>query len=290
MARILIHGGAWNAKEINIRNREQEATGRSCASVKLKGRSAIDIVEEAVALQELEEVLDAGIGSAMQLDGRIRMDAGICDSEGRYGAVLQIEHVATPIKVARRLLDYGYHSILSGEGAGQFAAENGFPKVSAFVSPVMEGFLNLRRRYPELTYQMLVRDMEDLNKKKLSTVGAVAIDDQGRLAAACSTGGLDFGYPGRVGDTAIFGAGVYCSKHVAVACTGEGDKVLRRLTARLVEDYFLKHGDIKAAAEEAIKDMLEKEKGLCGLIAIASNGESAVALSTTFMSTAEKQA
>lgn len=233
--------------------------------------------------QELEECLDAGIGSIVQLDGRIRMDAGICDSSGRYGAVLQIEHVATPVRVARRLLEIGYHSILSGEGARFFALEQGFPSVSPYTPETMKEFFSTRQSFPSLTYATLTQDIAGNDKKRMGTVGAVAIDDQGRLAAACSTGGLELGYPGRVGDTAIYGAGVYCSEHVAVACTGEGDKVLRRLTARQVEDGFLKHGSLQRAADDAVADLLNITKGYCGLIAVARTGEAAKSHSTSLM-------
>ena len=289
MPKILVHGGAWNSEPL-LDNIWQTATERSCANVKLQGRSALDVVEEAVALQELEDCLDAGIGSVVQLDGRIRMDAGICDSEGRYGAVLQIEQIATPIKVARRILDIGYHSILSGDGAQSFAKEEGFPLVSPYTPEAMEDFFKTRRQLPELNYKALTVDIEGTNKKRLSTVGAVAIDERGKLAAACSTGGLGYGYPGRVGDTAILGAGVYCSPHVAVACTGEGDKLMRRLTARRVEDGFLKHGSLQKAADEAVRDLLDKEKGYCGLIAVAHTGETAMANSTNIMTFAQKEA
>lgn len=288
MVKVLIHGGAWNAALPLSDDIWQTATDRSCVALSLKGRSALDIVEEAVALQELEECLDAGIGSVVQLDGRIRMDAGICDSSGHYGAVVQIEQVATPIKVARRILDIGYHSMLSGEGARLFALEQGFPSVSPYIAETMQEFHETRRQFPNLTYKAITANIEDINKKRLSTVGAVAIDDQGRLAAACSTGGLSFGYPGRVGDTAILGAGVYCSPHVAVACTGEGDKMLRRLTAKRVEEGFLKHGSLRKAADDAVQDLLDSENGYCGLIAVASTGEAVSARSTTIMAFAEK--
>ncbi len=111
--------------------------------------------------------------------------------------------------------------------------------------------------------------MNSLNRKKLGTVGAVAIDNKGRLAAGCSTGGTMFCFPGRVGDTAIYGAGVYCSEHIAISMTGEGDKILRRMTARLVEDLYLRTNNLKMAVDEAIQDMAMSEKGLCGIIAIS---------------------
>ncbi len=284
MAKILIHGGAWNARSSTIRSHEQEATDRTCARVEAKGVSALDLVAGIVAAQEDEDALDAGTGSILQLDGRIRMDAGICDSKGHYGAVLQIEDVRNPIRVARRLMEYGYHSILSGDGARAFAREEGFPPYSPYIKEAEKLYARSRERFPEINYAALVANMGDINKKKMGTVGAVALDDAGNLAAACSTGGLTYGYPGRVGDTAIYGAGVYCSNHVAVACTGEGDKMLRRLTARHVEDGFLKHGNLQQALDEAVEDLMREQNGYCGLIAVAADGQSGHSKSTTFMS------
>jgi beta-aspartyl-peptidase (threonine type) len=185
-------------------------------------------------------------------------------------------------------MDKGYHSILSGSGARLFALEEGFPAVSPYTDHALVQFSKERARFSELTYAALTRDMIELNKLKLGTVGAVALDDHGNLAAACSTGGLGYGFPGRVGDTPILGAGVFCSEHVAVACTGEGDKFLRRLVAKRVEEGFLKHGSLQRAAEEALKDVLDRENGYGGLIAVARTGETAHAHTTTEMLFAEK--
>lgn len=287
MAKLLIHGGAANLADAAVTDPKRAATERTCKSSRLPGMTAIDLVEAAVAAQEREEDLNAGIGSVVQMDGRIRMDAGICTSDGKYGAVIQIEQVATPVRVARRILDIGYHSILSGDGARLFALEQGFPAASVYTPQTLDVFMQSRAQFKELTYAALSGNVDAINVKKLSTVGAVAIDDKGRLAAACSTGGTRFCYPGRVGDTPIFGAGLYCSPHVAVSCTGEGDKMLRRLTARRVDEYFQKHGALKRAVDEAVADLLQKENGYCGIIAVAHTGETAFGHSTSFMAHAE---
>lgn len=285
MIKVVVHGGAWNAEDTTVRREEQEATSRSTKSILTSSdKSALDIVTEIVALQENEAALDAGYGSIIQLDGRIRMDAGICTSEGGYGAVVQIEQTANPIQVARKIMEYGYHSILSGDGAVRFAREHGFSDVSLYTETTMTEYLAARKRFPILSYQALVDQSEELDRRKMATVGAVAVDNSGRLAAACSTGGLSYGYPGRVGDTAIYGAGVYCSKLVAVACTGEGDKVLRRLTARRVEEEFIRSGSLQEAADKAVQDLLKEEAGLCGIIAVSHDGQAVEAKSTSFMS------
>ncbi|NCC22263.1 MAG: hypothetical protein EOM26_07345 [Alphaproteobacteria bacterium] len=281
--KCLLHGGAANVADETLRTLKQEAAERSARSLP-SGLNALDLVEQAVAAMELEPYLNAGYGSVIQLDGRIRMDAGICTSTGKYGAVVQIEHVANPIRVARKLMDAGYHSILSGDGATAFARECGFESRSPFTKERLEEYYAVRADIPKLSYAELSRDVTATNNKKLSTVGAVAVDDNGFLAAACSTGGTKYCYPGRVGDTPIFGAGVYCSEHVAVACTGEGDKVLRRLTSRKVEDFYLESGDLQIAVERALADLQERENGIGGLIAVSAKGEAAHAHTTGFMS------
>lgn len=290
MVKLLVHGGASNLTASQANDRKQQATEQTCRDISLAGVAAVDLAESAVAAQELQESLNAGVGSVVQMDGRIRMDAAICDSKGRYGAVIQLEDVATPVRVARRIMDIGYHSILSGDGARSFAREQGFEPASPYTEQALETYRSTRSQFSELTYAALSGNVDDINVKKLSTVGAVAIDDQGVLAAACSTGGTKFCYPGRVGDTPFFGAGLYCSEHVAVSCTGEGDKILRRLTAKRVEEAFLKGLSLQKAAEEAVRDLLDREKGYCGIIAVARTGETAAAHSTAFMAWALKEA
>jgi isoaspartyl peptidase/L-asparaginase-like protein (Ntn-hydrolase superfamily) len=289
MAKVLIHGGGSNWKDVQIVKVKQAETDQSCADVKLAGMSAVDIVEAATALQELKPSLNAGIGSVIQLDGVIRTDAAICDSSGRYAGIMQLEQVANPVKVARRLMERGYHSILSGVGARLFALEEGFPSVSLHTDHAIADFREERRAFPDLSYKALTRDIVEVNRLKMSTVGAVAIDDNGNMAAANSTGGTGYCFPGRVGDTPVFGAGLYCSEHVAVALTGEGDKVLRRLTAKRVEELYLKYNSLQRAADEAIQDLLQKEKGYGGIIAVARTGETAKAHSTSTMIFAAKE-
>lgn len=288
--KLVLHGGAANVPDEVLKKAKQDATERSADAVPYDSDiSAIDMVEKAVIALELEKKLNAGLGSVIQMDGRIRMDAGISCVDGervRYGAVIQIENVLTPIAVARKLMDIGYHSIISGDGATAFAREQGFPCESPFTEERLIEYHSVREDIKELNYQNIAEDIDSINVKKLSTVGAVAIDNQGSLAAACSTGGTKYCYPGRVGDTPIFGAGVYCSKHVAVACTGEGDKVLRRLTAKKVEDFYLSCGDLQSATDQAIKDLKETENGYGGIIAVSNDGKYATSHSTHFMASA----
>lgn len=286
--RIILHGGAANIDDLELKEQKTLATQKALENVTKNPVSplntALDIAEAAVAALENEPALNAGTGSIIQLDGRIRMDAGICDSSGRYGAVIQIENVKNPVKISRKILDAGYHSILSGQGAIDFAREHGFASYSPYTQAKFEEYMQIRNNeIKSLKYSSLSADIDETNIRKLGTVGAVVIDDNGNMAAACSTGGTKYCYPGRVGDTSLFGAGLYCSEHIAVACTGEGDKILRRLTAKKVEEIYLANGDIQKATDEAINDLKDKEGGYGGLVAIAADGKHAKAFSTLDM-------
>ncbi len=287
--KLIVHGGASNIKGLSpLLEEKQKAVERACEAVAgLTGMSAVDCVEKAAAALEDEAALNAGYGSVVQMDGRIRMDAAICTSESRYGGIIQIENVKNPICVARRLMEHDYHSLLSGAGAEQFAREEGFPSVSPMTESAMKAWLEARGDFEKLTYEALTAESNEINVRKLSTIGAVAIDKDGRLAAACSTGGTKFCYPGRVGDTPIFGAGLYCSPHIAIACTGEGDKILRRLTARRVEDEYLRHGNLQKALDTAINDLFTAEKGYGGIIALTAGGETGFVHNTSFMAVTE---
>lgn len=285
---LLTHGGGANQPdELNTRKTK---SAQVCIDNVDTTMSALDMVEQAVRELELEPIFNAGYGSVVQMDGVIRMDAGICTSKGQYGAVMQIQNVHNPIQVARAVMDRGYHSILSGDGATAFAREIGIPSLSPYTADRLLEINDIRTNdIRALTYDALANDIESTNVKKLSTVDAVAIDNNGILAAACSTGGTKYCYPGRVGDTPIYGAGVYCSEYVAVACTGEGDKVLRRLTSKKVEEFYLQTGNLKTACDMAVQDLWDKEKGYVGIIAISSKGDHATANNTYFMASALKQ-
>lgn len=282
---ILAHAGAWNMTDEHAQKIERDAVQAAVEGVKTSAQVFL-AVEQAVISLENHPSLDAGLGSIIQMDGRIRMDAGIADSQGRYGAVLQIEQIQNPITVARKLLELDYHHILSGEGALQFALEQGFERRSAFTEKRFKSFLELRKEVPVLRYEELLKNKEERAKKKLSTVGAVAVDENGNLAVASSTGGLSYGYPGRVSDSALFGLGMYCSKEVAVACTGHGEVIMRVMLAKRVEQYYLQEKNLQKAAEAAIKDLGEAG-GQGGIIACSRDGTTAVAYNTSFLATAQ---
>lgn len=286
---LLLHGGAGNLKIPDIAQPKQDAVADACRKVSGMGLSVLDAVEEAVALMELNPELNAGLGSVVQIDGKIRMDAGICTSDGRYAGVTQIEDVKNPVRVARRLLDYGYHSILSGAGARAFASECGFDVENVMTDGRRQEYERVKEELGAIKYEAIARGKEEINTQKLSTVGAVAVDRNGNMAAACSTGGTKYCYPGRVSDSSLLGAGVYCSEHVAVACTGEGDKFIRRLTARRVEDLYLSCKNLEKAVKLALEDLEKAEQAFGGIIAVSKDGGMAYHYNTAFMSLAHNR-
>ena len=281
-ARLLVHGGAVNDADGSHIQAKQDATEGSCQAIDLQ-RGALDLVEAAASNLENAPALNAGYGSVLQLDGRIRTDAAICGSDGDYAAIVNVEHIRNPVQLSRRLMAYGYHSILAGEGAQHFAKEEGFSVEPLFTDKALDDYLRARESYPVLSYDSLAAGKQGNNHQKLSTIGAVAVDVYGRLAAACSTGGTKYCYPGRVGDTPVFGAGLYCTDRIAIACTGEGDKILRRLSARRAAEYFENYGDIQAALDHAVNDLGKVESGYIGMIAVQNDGTSAISHNTNFM-------
>lgn len=287
MIRLLTHAGAWNTRDETAQQTEIDAVKASIEAAK-GSPDVVSAVEKAAIFLENHPSLDAGFGSIIQMDGRIRMDAGIADSHGNYGAVVQIEEIQNPISVARRLMELDYHHILSGDGAKSFALEQGFPRKSVYTLKRINSYLQLREEIPDLSYESLLKDKEEQIKKKLSTIGAVAVDDQGNLAVASSTGGLSYGYPGRVGDSALLGHGMYCSKHVAVACTGHGEKIIITLLAQRVERYYLEDQDLQKAVDQAISD-LGAAGGEGGIIAAAKDGSMAIGYNSSFLATHSEQ-
>jgi|CXWL01.1.fsa_nt_gi beta-aspartyl-peptidase (threonine type) len=282
---ILCHAGAWNTTDQTKISNEERAVKAAIAVGRVK-LTLIDAIEATINSLENDADLDAGLGSNIQMDGRVRMDSAMADSKNRYGAVIQIEQIQNPVSVARKILELEYHHILSGDGALSFALEQGFPRRSVYTRARLETFLNQRHEVPELTYQSLVEQKAIFDKKKLSTVGAVGINEEGYLVAATSTGGLSYGYPGRVGDSALLGHGIYCSENVAVACTGHGEIIIRSMMAKRVEDYYIQYKDLQKAVDAAIAD-LGKAGGQGGIIAAAKDGQMAVAYNTTFLATAK---
>lgn len=228
------------------------------------GMSSLDVVEKMVSELELSGLYVAGKGSAPNRAGQVELDASIMDGATRQaGAVAVIKDVRNPIAAARAVMDHSASVMLAGDGANAFAAEQG---LAAVEDPASYYVLPIGVSKDDVS----VRDMHH------GTVGAVALDMHGNLAAATSTGGV-FGKPeGRVGDTPIIGVGTWADQDVAISCTGTGEYFIRSGGALTIANRFKLAGD---TLEEAVWNMLEDVGTLGGdggAIAVSKTGEIAM--------------
>lgn len=254
-----LHGGAgarsgrdYSVAEYHMREVTENARDRLAA-----GSRALDVVEYAVAQMEVSGLYVAGRGSAPNSAGYVELDASIMDGPvSAAGAVSCIRDVVNPVSVARRIMEATPHVMLSGAGALAFARAQGFEEVG---DP---------RKYYMLPIGVNEGEIAD---KSHGTVGAVALDTNGELAAATSTGGTFGKLEGRVGDTPIIGAGTWADSDIAVSCTGTGEYFIRT-GAALAVAYKVKAG---ASLSQAIDEVLADVKHLGGdggIIAIDSTG------------------
>ena len=283
----MVHGGAW---DIPPAERPSHAEGcRQAAAeggrILAAGGSALDAVVAAVTLMERSGIFDAGSGSVLNSDGVVEVDAGLMDGASlRIGAVAAMPRTLHPIRVARLLMDESETSFLVGEGAVRFAAERGIPPVSP------ESLIHPRERD---RYESLKLERSNVRRafagpsaadRPRGTVGAVARDAKGGLAAGCSTGGTPFKPPGRVGDTPVVGSGFFADLHWgAAACTGFGETILKVQLARLACERLVPAGSADAAALEAVGALATRAGGFGGLLLIGPYGRPAVRWNTPTM-------
>ena len=254
--KIIIHGGFFSESSTNVETKiaKQNALIRIVKNSfeYLKSHSALETVVFAVSLLEDDELFNAGIGSQIQSDGKIRMSASLMDSTTmKMSGVINIEEVKNPIQVAEVLMNVD-DRILSGEGATDFARKNGFEKFSTEIPQ--------RRKEYEAK----------LASTGIGTVGCVALDSEGRIAVATSTGGKGFEIVGRVSDSATV-AGNYCNGFCGVSLTGVGEDIVSgavaaKIVTRVTDGFTLEKAFEKTFAE------LKPFDGFAGAIAIDSKG------------------
>jgi beta-aspartyl-peptidase (threonine type) len=249
-----------------------------------QGGSALDAVEVAVRALEDEPLLNAGTGAYLQADGVARLDASIMAGDGRAGAVAQVPLLPHPVSLARYLLEQDAHVMLAGPEALTLAARLG-QEVGVVATPAKIAYWqeNLDEACRRLDYAAMAAAWKAENPR-LGTVGCVALDARGCLAAATSTGGTGQCYPGRVGDTPVIGAGTYCTPRVGVSLTGVGERILVKLAAKRLADLV---GD-GAPLAEAARRVLEEVGPGAGLIALGADGEPSELRNTPFMATARR--
>jgi L-asparaginase / beta-aspartyl-peptidase len=250
------------------------------------GGAALDAVEAAVRRLEDEPILNAGTGSYLQADGIARMDASVMTSDGRAGAVAQVPGLRNPVRLARYLLERDAHVMLSGPEALQLALSLGHEgAVVATAAKIQYWQEHLNDACVRLDYGRMAEEWKAAGGARLGTVGCVARDGLGRLAAATSTGGTGQCYPGRVGDTPILGAGTYCTPRAAVSLTGVGERIMVLLSARSYAD-LVAMGRLPEDAATQVLAQLQAVGGDAGLISVTADGGLVRRTNTPFMATA----
>lgn len=281
--KLVIHGGA-GSERIAHGNPEHEELARqgllealdAGAAILDAGGSAIDAVEAAARSLEENACFNAGRGSVLTEQGEAELDAAMMDgATRRAGAVAGLKTTRAPISLARRLMEHGPHVFLSGDGADRFAAAVG-------VEQVDNGFFILPERRRQLDEALAAGSGAD--PIKYGTIGAVAVDANGHVAAATSTGGITGKQWGRVGDSPLIGAGTYADDRAcAVSATGSGEYFIRAAAAHELAARMRLAGESLQQALDAVLQDIEALGGRGGLIAVSPDGEAAWGFTTPAM-------
>lgn len=254
-----------------------------------RGGSALDAVETAVRRLEDDPLLNAGTGSYLQADGIARMDASVMTSDGRAGAIAQVPNVKNPVRLARYILEQDAHVMLAGTWALELALKLGHESVLvATPKKIAYWQEHLNQASVQLDYEMMAAEWKRDNGR-LGTVGCVALDSKGNLAAGTSTGGTGQCYPGRVGDTSIIGAGTYCTREVAVSMTGLGERIMVLLSAKRLCDLVADKRPLETAAMVVLGEIEKLTPASAGLIAVDAAGAMVTLWDTPFMACAQRR-
>lgn len=278
---VLVHGGAGTISEDRIpgKYRGSKLAARVGYQVLMNNGSVLDAVEQAVRIMESDSNFNAGYGSVLNYDGVVEMDASIMDGATLLaGCVAGVQDVLHPITLARRVMEKTRHNFLAGEGLVNFTRQEGIE----ILSP--PGQLVTQRSKDAL--EAWKESSETFSIGEGGTVGAVAIDKDGNIAAATSTGGLTGKHPGRVGDTPILGAGTYADNMLGgISVTGDGDVIMKVSLAYdiLKRMEYLGVG-IEKAAEDALTAMSNRLDGTAGIVALDAEGNIGIAFNSEQMS------
>jgi len=283
---LIVHGGAWDIPDDAVAACNEGCRNALAAgwAVLRKGGSALDAVEAAVMVLEDDPVFDAGYGSHLNADGKVECDAILMDGATlRAGAAAGLQHIKNPIRLARKIWEQCPHLMLIADGAERFAEKTGLPLCdpAELISPA-EHAAWLQCREDE-------HAAEHHRGHEQGTVGAVAMDSDGRLFAATSTGGTCCKLPGRVGDSPLIGCGCYADGEAgAVSCTGYGEAIMKIVMAKTAVDSLRRARSSDAvsaerAAQDAVDLLARRGKGTGGLILLDTEGTPAFAFNTPRM-------
>lgn len=280
---IVVHGGAGAGSPTSISPEKQTAYTEAISyaldlgsEILAKGGSSLDAIEAAIRSMEDNPVFNAGKGAVFTAAGINELDASIMDGRDRNaGAVSSVTNIKNPITAARLVMEQSPHVMLIAKGAEEFAAMHGMEIVDPSYFYTTSRWESLQR----------IKKREEEANRKLGTVGAVALDKAGNLAAGTSTGGMTNKMHGRVGDSPIIGAGTFADNHnCAVSATGHGEYFIRNVIAYDIAAMMTYAGlDLKEAADSAIFGKLEPLGANGGIIAVDNNGNIAMPFNTSSM-------
>lgn len=287
---IVVHGGAGQWSEREKFSYVENAILKSLeagALILRSGGSALDAVVDSVMVLEDSGVLNAGLGSYPNLVGEIEMDAGVMDGKSlRAGAVGCIKDVKNPVLAAKLVLEKTDHVLLVGEWASKFATSMGLPKLDFDRSGGLLKYRDLVKKFDEgsTRYKSNLKLYKQYPYLFHETVGAVALDCNGDLASATSTGGLALKLPGRVGDSPLIGAGTYADKNIAVSSTGVGEYIIL-LGLGVRASVYAENGFTAKEVAERLVQLLTLNFGenSGGLIALDRNGSIGISYNTPGM-------
>jgi beta-aspartyl-peptidase (threonine type) len=280
---LIVHGGAWDIPDDQV-DAHLEGCRRAAETgwrVLQEGACALDAVQAAVRVMEDDPTFNAGRGSHLNATGQVELDALIMDGATlNAGSVAAVQHIASPISLARLVMEKTEHVLLVGEGAEHFAREQGVPLCST------EALLVGREleRWRELQQDPNWRTPQAFGADRGDTVGAVARDAQGNLAAATSTGGTPQKLPGRVGDSPLIGCGAYAdNRSGGVSATGWGEALMKVVMSKTTCEFVARGLGAQHSAEAAVKLLAERVNGLGGVIVIDTLGRIGAAHNTPRM-------
>ena len=286
---LVVHGGAWAIPDdmLDAHIRGVRAAVAAGWRVLQGGGSALDAVEEAVVVMEDDETFDAGRGAFLNREGKVQLDALIMDGATlRAGGVGCVEHLRNPVRAARKILSESPHIYFVAEGAERFAADHGLPLcknedliIPREVERLREFQAHLAEHEKHLFAPTISHD----------TVGAVALDRSGNIAAATSTGGTLNKAPGRLGDSSLIGCGCYADNASAAASTtGWGEPIMKLVLAKWAADRVSAGNAPEWVAQEAMNYLESRVQGHGGMILLDARGRFGIAHNTPRMAWAFK--
>lgn len=286
---LVVHGGAWAIPDDMVDAHLNGVRNAITAGWQIlsQGRPALDAVEEAVVVMEDDETFDAGRGSFLNRDGKVQLDAFIMDGATlRGGGVGCVERLRNPVRAARKILSQSPHVYFVGEGAERFAEGHGIPLCDNSELVISREIERLRAFQSHVAEQA-----PDLFAPTIShdTVGAIALDGDGNIAAATSTGGTLNKAPGRLGDSSLIGCGVYADNESAAASlTGWGEPIMKLVLAKWSADRVLAGNAPEWVSQEAINHLKARVNGHGGIILLDARGRIGISHNTPRMAWALK--